>query len=78
MFKFAKKIVLDESGATAIEYGLIAALVSVAAIGALSVLCGSLDTTFTTVSGELDNANGSITSLSTSGDSESETETATE
>ena len=40
----------DESGATAIEYGLIAALVSVAAIGALTALGGSLNTMFTTVS----------------------------
>ena len=40
----------DESGATAIEYGLIAALVSVAAIGALTALGGSLNTMFQTVS----------------------------
>ncbi|MGP1393943.1 MAG: Flp family type IVb pilin [Inquilinaceae bacterium] len=40
----------DESGATAIEYGLIAALVSVAAIIALQALGGSLDTIFTYVS----------------------------
>ena len=75
MSKFAKKIVHDESGTTAIEYGLIAAVVSVAAIGALSVLGGSLDTTFTSVSSELDNANGSITSLATSDDSTTETAT---
>jgi pilus assembly protein Flp/PilA len=42
---FAKMIafVRDEDGATAIEYGLIAALVSVAAIGALSALGDSLN-----------------------------------
>ena len=39
----------DESGATAIEYGLIAALVSVAAIAALTSLGGSLTTLFTSV-----------------------------
>jgi len=44
------------SGATAIEYGLIAALVSVAAIGALSLMGGSLNTMFTAVSGQLDTA----------------------
>lgn len=44
------------SGATAIEYGLIAALVSVAAIGALSLMGGSLETMFTAVSGQLDSA----------------------
>ncbi len=45
-----KKIRKDESGATAIEYGLIAALVSVAAIGALTAMGTSLQTMFTTVS----------------------------
>ena len=47
---FLKKIRKDESAATAIEYGLIAALVSVAAIGALTALGGSLQTMFTAVS----------------------------
>lgn len=46
----------DESGATAIEYGLIAALVSVAAIGALSALGTSLTTVFTSVSSSLNTA----------------------
>ncbi len=40
----------DEDGATAIEYGLIAALVSVAAIGALTAMGSSLSTMFNTVS----------------------------
>ncbi len=44
------RFVKDENGATAIEYGLIAALVSVAAIGALTALGGSLQNLFTTVS----------------------------
>ena len=48
-----KKIRKDESGATAIEYGLIAALVSVAAIGALGAMGTSLNTMFTTVSNAL-------------------------
>ncbi len=43
----------DESGATAIEYGLIAALVSIAAIGALTAMGGSLQTMFETVSNTL-------------------------
>ena len=46
----------DESGATAIEYGLIAALIAVAVIGGVSALGGSANTTFTTISTELDNA----------------------
>ncbi len=46
----------DESGATAIEYGLIAALVSVAAITALTAMGDSLETIFTVVSSKLDDA----------------------
>jgi pilus assembly protein Flp/PilA len=53
-----KKLQKDESGATAIEYGLIAALVSVAAIGALTGMGESLDSMFTAVSGKLDEAVG--------------------
>lgn len=39
----------DESGATAIEYGLLAALISVAIIGAATTVGGNLNTTFTTI-----------------------------
>jgi pilus assembly protein Flp/PilA len=39
----------DESGATAIEYGLIAALISVAAIAAMTFLGGTLSNTFNKV-----------------------------
>lgn len=46
----------DDSGATAIEYGLIAALVSVASIGALSALGGSLSQIFSFVSSTLASA----------------------
>ena len=53
-----KKIRKDESGATAIEYGLIAALVSVAAIGALTAMGNSLNQMFTTVSTALSAAVG--------------------
>jgi pilus assembly protein Flp/PilA len=57
---FAKMIafVRDEDGATAIEYGLIAALVSVAAIGALTAMGNSLSTMFNTVSSALSGAAG--------------------
>jgi pilus assembly protein Flp/PilA len=48
----------DEDGATAIEYGLIAALVSVAAIGALTAMGGSLSTMFNTVSSAMSGATG--------------------
>ena len=50
---FVKKFIQDESGATAIEYGLIAALVSVAAIAALRGMGESLSNLFGMVSGEL-------------------------
>lgn len=39
----------DESGATAVEYGLIAALVSVAGITALTLMGNSLTNIFSTV-----------------------------
>ena len=51
----------DESGATAIEYGLIAGLVSVAAIGAMSAMGESLTSIFGVVQGELQDAAASVT-----------------
>lgn len=56
LFKFLRKLRKDEEGATAIEYGLIAALVSVAAIGAMTAMGDSLQNIFTEVSDQLDNA----------------------
>lgn len=44
-----RKLVRDHKGATAIEYGLIAALIAVAAIAAMSSLGGTLNTTFNKV-----------------------------
>jgi pilus assembly protein Flp/PilA len=43
----------NEKGATAIEYGLIAALIAVAAIGAMTSLGSKLGSTFNNVSGNL-------------------------
>ena len=51
--KFFKKLAANKRGATAIEYGLIAALIAVAAIGAMSQLGGKLQTTFSNVSNNL-------------------------
>ncbi len=56
MLKAIRKFAKDESGATAIEYGLIAALVSVAAIAALRGMGESLSNLFTVVSGHLSDA----------------------
>ena len=50
---FLKAFLKDESGATMIEYGLVAALVSVAAIIALQILGDQLQVIFNTVSGYL-------------------------
>ena len=47
------RFVHDESGATAIEYGLIAAVIAVVIIGAVTAVGTKLSTTFTTVSGSL-------------------------
>jgi pilus assembly protein Flp/PilA len=44
------RFVRDESGATAIEYGLIAALIAVVIIGAVTAVGTSLNTTFSSVS----------------------------
>jgi pilus assembly protein Flp/PilA len=48
-----RKLFKSEKGATAIEYGLIAALIAVAAITAMGGLGNQLSTTFNTVSTEM-------------------------
>lgn len=48
-----RKLLRDREGATAIEYGLIAALIAIAAIGAMSNLGTKLGRTFNNVSGNL-------------------------
>jgi pilus assembly protein Flp/PilA len=56
MLKLVVSLWRDDSGATAIEYGLIAALVSVAAIAALTAMGNSLQTMFGSVANVLSNA----------------------
>ena len=51
-----RRFIRDDSGATAIEYGLIAALVSVACIVVLGTLGNNLEATFNTVAEELNGA----------------------
>ena len=58
MSKIFARFLKNESGATAIEYGLIAALISVALITGASTLGGALDNQFTQIAGELDYKNG--------------------
>ena len=48
-----RKFLRDESGATAIEYGLIAALISVAAIAGFTAVGSKLNSTFTAVKDQL-------------------------
>ena len=51
--KNVMKFLKDKSGATAIEYGLIAALIAVAVIGGVSTLGQNANATFNTISSEM-------------------------
>ncbi len=56
MLRFFRELRKDESGATAIEYGLIAGLISVVIIGAVTLVGDDLNNVFTFISDGLDNA----------------------
>ena len=49
MTKFVSRFLKNESGATAIEYGLIAALLAVVVIGAVTAVGNNLSGTFTNI-----------------------------
>jgi pilus assembly protein Flp/PilA len=49
MTKLIKRFVQDQSGATAIEYGLIVALIAVVIIAAVTTVGTNLNTSFTSV-----------------------------
>ena len=53
MKNYVARFVKDESGATAIEYGLIAALIAVGIIAAARALGTQIGTTFNTVADEM-------------------------
>ncbi len=53
MSRFVTRFLNDESGATAIEYGLIAALIAVVIIGAVTSVGSKVDSTFTSVAASL-------------------------
>ncbi|CAM3279804.1 Flp family type IVb pilin [Asticcacaulis taihuensis] len=57
MTKFFNRFAKDESGATAIEYGLIAALIAVALITVLGAVGSNLGVTFDKISTKVTNAN---------------------
>lgn len=56
MTKIFARFAKDESGATAIEYGLIAALIALAITAGATTLGNSLDNAFTDIAGKLDEA----------------------
>ena len=56
MSKFVTRFLKDESGATAIEYGLIAALIAVVLVGALGAVGTNLQSTFQGIADKLDAA----------------------
>ncbi|MGF9565296.1 Flp family type IVb pilin [Neorhizobium sp. JUb45] len=58
MSKIFARFMKDESGATAIEYGLIAALISVALIAGATTLGGVLNNTFVNISTKMNTASG--------------------
>ena len=53
MKNLVSRFIKDESGATAIEYGLIAALIAVVIIAGVTTLGANLNTTFTNLSGNV-------------------------
>jgi pilus assembly protein Flp/PilA len=53
MSRFLTRFIADESGATAIEYGLIAALIAVVIVTALTTVGTNLNTAFTGIGGSL-------------------------
>ena len=56
MQNLMSRFIKDESGATAIEYGLIAALIAVALIGGASAIGTSLDAKFDNVAERINGA----------------------
>jgi pilus assembly protein Flp/PilA len=61
MTKLFARFLKDESGATAIEYGLIAALISVALIAGATTLGGALNNQFTNLATKLNTAGTTTT-----------------
>jgi pilus assembly protein Flp/PilA len=63
MTKLFSRFLKDESGATAIEYGLIAALISVAIIAGASTLGNTLSLTFNKISTQMNTSSTSVGTL---------------
>lgn len=60
MKSFIKRFIRDENGATALEYGLLAGLISVMVIGGATIAGTSLDTLFSGIGTELQGAAANI------------------
>ncbi len=56
MLKFVRKLLRDQAGPTAIEYGLIAALIAVVTIAGLTTLGTKLNTTYGNIATSVGNA----------------------
>lgn len=52
MSKFVKRFIADQSGATAIEYGMIAALMTIAIVAGITAVGSKLTTLFDKVAGD--------------------------
>lgn len=62
------KFISDDSGATAVEYGLIAALIASALMGGAKILGESLSDNFANTGEKLDQAQDSLPAIDASGD----------
>ncbi|MCW1381713.1 Flp family type IVb pilin [Novosphingobium sp. KCTC 2891] len=61
MFQRIKALATDSTGATAIEYALIAALIGIAAVSAMSAIGTALSVTFDQVSADMSSSGGADT-----------------
>lgn len=67
MIERLKQFITDEEGVTAIEYGLIAALIAVVIIGAVTTVGNNLNTVFETIGNALAGTSSTTTTTSTTG-----------
>ncbi|BDD93724.1 Flp family type IVb pilin [Pandoraea sp. XJJ-1] len=56
--KFCQRFIQDESGVTAVEYGLIAALIAVVILASVTIVGTQLNSTFSKIGSALTSANG--------------------
>ncbi|QBC32278.1 MULTISPECIES: Flp family type IVb pilin [Pandoraea] len=56
--KFGQRFIQDESGVTAVEYGLIAALIAVVILASVTIVGTQLNSTFSKIGSALTSANG--------------------